>query len=189
MPSRNVICRVKFGRFWTFDRRRPSWILRKLKNSSTGLFLGSTNMSMPNCVQIRWTESKCQAKMWFFPPQHPHPHPPSVTKQFIELSGAVGAKNTTSMEIFSLNRNLLINQMSKKIRKLRSWYKKNLRTPLNSREKIFGPPPQLSGKILVPHYEWSAISKNNKEPKTPKLHTMCIFKVFKHLISLLNVTY
>ena len=65
MPSRNVICRVKFGRFWTFDRRRPSWILRKIKNSSTGLFLGSTSMSMPNFIQIRRTGSKCQAKMWF----------------------------------------------------------------------------------------------------------------------------
>ena len=27
MPSRNGICGVKFGRFWTFDRRQPSWIL------------------------------------------------------------------------------------------------------------------------------------------------------------------
>ena len=41
MPSRNVIYGVKFGRFWTFDRRPPSWILRKIKNSSVGLFLGS----------------------------------------------------------------------------------------------------------------------------------------------------
>ena len=27
MLNQNVICRVKFGRFWTFDPQRPSWIL------------------------------------------------------------------------------------------------------------------------------------------------------------------
>ena len=31
IPSRNVNCGVKFGRFWTFDWRPPSWILRKIK--------------------------------------------------------------------------------------------------------------------------------------------------------------
>ena len=64
MMSRNVICGVKFGRFWTFDRRRPSWILRKMKNSSAGLFLGSSSMSMPNFVWIRWTGSKLLQKHW-----------------------------------------------------------------------------------------------------------------------------
>ena len=69
-----------------FDRRRPSWILRKMKNSFAGLFLGSSSMSMPNFDWIRWTGSKCQAKMWIFPPQPPaEPPPPSVKKQFIEL--------------------------------------------------------------------------------------------------------
>ena len=80
-----------------FDRRRPSWILRKMKKSFAGLFLGSSSMSMPNFDWIRWTGSKCQAKMWIFPPQQPDsqqpadhpdyqppPHP-SVKKQFIEL--------------------------------------------------------------------------------------------------------
>ena len=90
MPGRNVICRVKFGQFWTFDRRRPSWILIKMKNSSARLFLMSSSMSMPNLVQIGWTGSELFKKMWFFPPhpQHPQQHPqPSVTKQFQELSG------------------------------------------------------------------------------------------------------
>ena len=100
MMSRNVICGVKFGRFWTFDRRRPSWILRKMKNSSAGLFLGSSSMSMPNFVWIRWTGSKLLQKILRGsntlppPPPHPPPHPP-VKKQFIELpTFQVGAKNT-----------------------------------------------------------------------------------------------
>ena len=33
-----------------FDRRRPSWILRKVKNYFAGLFLGSSSMSMLNFV-------------------------------------------------------------------------------------------------------------------------------------------
>ena len=33
-----------------FDCRQPSWILRKMNNSSTGLFLESSSMSMPNIV-------------------------------------------------------------------------------------------------------------------------------------------
>ena len=39
-------------------------------------------------VQIRWTGSICQAKMWFLslPPPPPQPPPPTVAKQFIELS-------------------------------------------------------------------------------------------------------
>ena len=65
MRSRNVICGVKFDWFWTFDRRRPSWILRKMKNSSTGLFLGSSCMSMQNLVQIRWIRSKLLQKHSF----------------------------------------------------------------------------------------------------------------------------
>ena len=48
MRSQNVICGVNFDRFWIFDRHRPSWILRKMKNSSAGLFLGSSCMSIPN---------------------------------------------------------------------------------------------------------------------------------------------
>jgi hypothetical protein len=27
MPSENVICGIRFSRFWTFDLWRPSWIL------------------------------------------------------------------------------------------------------------------------------------------------------------------
>ena len=66
MRSRYVIWGVKSGRFWTFDRRQPSWILRKIENSSVALFLGSKTSFMPIFVQIRWTGSNCQAKMWFF---------------------------------------------------------------------------------------------------------------------------
>ena len=72
MRSRNVICGVKFDRLWTFDRRRPSWILRKMKNSSAGLFLGSSCMSMPNLVQIRWTGSKLLQKPSFCSPSPSH---------------------------------------------------------------------------------------------------------------------
>ena len=63
MMSRNVICGIKFGRFWTFDLRWPSWILRQMKNYSAGLYLGSSSMPMPNFVQIGWTRSKCRAEM------------------------------------------------------------------------------------------------------------------------------
>ena len=66
MPGRNVICGVKIGQFWTFYRRPPSWILRKIKNSSVGLFLGSKTMSVLIFVQIGRTGSNnCQVKMWF----------------------------------------------------------------------------------------------------------------------------
>ena len=46
-----------------FDRRWPSWILRNMKNSFAGLFLGSSSMSMPNFVWIRWTGSKLLQKI------------------------------------------------------------------------------------------------------------------------------
>ena len=65
MPGLNVICGVKFGRFWTFDRRRPSWILIKMKNFSAALFLVSSSMSMPDLIQIEWTGSERLAEMWF----------------------------------------------------------------------------------------------------------------------------
>ena len=65
MPDRNVICGVKFGRFWTFDHRRPSWILMKMKNSPVGLFLVLSSMSMSDLVQIGWTGSQRRAEMWF----------------------------------------------------------------------------------------------------------------------------
>ena len=47
LPSQIVIFQRKFCRNSIFDRRRPSWILRKMKNNSTGLFLRSTSMSIP----------------------------------------------------------------------------------------------------------------------------------------------
>ena len=50
LPSRNVIFEPKLCRNSIFDRRQPSWILIKMKNSSTGLFLGSSSVSMPNFV-------------------------------------------------------------------------------------------------------------------------------------------
>ena len=56
---------VKFGRFWTFDHWRPSWILQEMRNSGTGLFEGSSCMSMPTFVQIWLMGSKCRAEMWF----------------------------------------------------------------------------------------------------------------------------
>ena len=98
MPGRNVICRVKFGQFWTFDRRRPSWILIKMKNSSARLFLMSSSMSMPNLVQIGWTGSELFKKMWFFPP-HPHPQPPSPLWQSSSKSSPVGAKKSVGFFI------------------------------------------------------------------------------------------
>ena len=64
MPSRKVFGGVKFGRFWTFDRGPPSWILRKITNSPVGLFSGWKTMSMSIFVQIGWTGFNCQAKMW-----------------------------------------------------------------------------------------------------------------------------
>ena len=65
MPSWNVIFGVKFGRFWTFDLQRPSWILPQLINSCANLFVGSRSMFLPKFVQIWWTRSKCWRKMWF----------------------------------------------------------------------------------------------------------------------------
>ena len=91
-----------------FDRRWPSWILRKMKNSFAGLFQGSISMSMPNFDWIRWTGSKCQAKMWIFPPQHhpqhpqqhdqQHDQPPPLCEKAVHRAShfPVGAKNTSS---------------------------------------------------------------------------------------------
>ena len=67
-----------------FDRRWPSWILRKMKNSFAGLFQGSSSMSMPNFVRIRWTGSKLLQKI-LIRSNTPLPPPPPVKKQFIEL--------------------------------------------------------------------------------------------------------
>ncbi len=57
MPSRNVICGVKFN----LDPWRPSLILKKIYNSFRRLFVGSCNMSMTTFVQIRWTGSDSQS--------------------------------------------------------------------------------------------------------------------------------
>ena len=65
-----------------FDHRRPSWILRKMKNSFAGLFQGSSSMSMPTFVWIRWAGSKLLQKMWGGANTPP---PAPVKKQFIEL--------------------------------------------------------------------------------------------------------
>ena len=46
----NVICKVKFGRFWTFDQRPSFWILKKIKKSSIGLFWWSSSTAMPTFV-------------------------------------------------------------------------------------------------------------------------------------------
>ena len=59
LSSWNVIYQVKFGIFWTFDRRPP------FIYSSAGLFLMSSSMPIPNLAQIEWKGSKCQVKMWF----------------------------------------------------------------------------------------------------------------------------
>ena len=45
-----------------FEPRQPSWILEKIKNSFTNLFVESISMSVPDFVQIGWTESVCRAK-------------------------------------------------------------------------------------------------------------------------------
>ena len=42
----------------------PAAILDFEKNSFAGLFQGSSSMSMPNSVQIRWTGSKLLQKHW-----------------------------------------------------------------------------------------------------------------------------
>ena len=68
ITSENVICGVKFDRFWTFDHGQPSWILRKIKNFSAGLFLVASCMCMPNLVQIRWAGSKLLQKHSFCSP-------------------------------------------------------------------------------------------------------------------------
>ena len=56
--------------YFSFDRRQPSWILRKTKNSSAGLFLGSSSISMPNIVLIGWTGSelfkKSKTSLWTY---------------------------------------------------------------------------------------------------------------------------
>ena len=96
MPGRNVICRVKFGQFWTFDRRRPSWILIKMKNSSAGLFLVSSSMSMSNLVQIGWTGSELFKK-------HCSSHIPfPFLWQSGSKSSPMGAKNYTTSSPFKI---------------------------------------------------------------------------------------
>ena len=64
LPSRMVNFEPKLCRNSIFDRRQPSWILRKMKNSSAGLFLESSSMTMPNFVWIWWTGSKLLQKHW-----------------------------------------------------------------------------------------------------------------------------
>ena len=79
-----------------FDRRWPSWILRNMKNSFAGLFLGSSSMSMPNFVGIRWTGAKCQAKMWNFPSSaSPSASPLALREKAVHRAShfPVGAKN------------------------------------------------------------------------------------------------
>ena len=65
LQNKNVISGVKFCQFFSFDRQRPSWILRKIKNAYSSLWVRSSSMSVPNFVKIRWTGRICWAKMWF----------------------------------------------------------------------------------------------------------------------------
>ena len=65
LPSQNVIFWADFCLKTIFGSQRPSWIVRKMKYFSVGLFLGSISMSMPNFVQIRWTVFIYQAELWF----------------------------------------------------------------------------------------------------------------------------
>ena len=51
LPSWNVIFEPKFCKNSIFDHQRPSWILRKMKNSSTCLFLKSSSVTIPTFVQ------------------------------------------------------------------------------------------------------------------------------------------
>ena len=61
MPSRNMICGVKFCQFFTLDRRWTSWI----KNLALLVRLSSICMSMPNFVKIVWKGAVFWAEMWF----------------------------------------------------------------------------------------------------------------------------
>ena len=92
-PNAKPKCNL-WGQIWSVLDLRPKASnvnFEKNLKYSVELFLRSNIMSMLFFVQIGWTGSCCQAKMWF-PTNHPpapltqpQQPPPSLTKQFIEI--------------------------------------------------------------------------------------------------------